>query len=337
MPRLVLIALITVTTWFGASCSNDQRTQLVVASAHGPALLAEAEREFEALHPEIDVVTIYLGSNEILERARASKSRPSFHVIWGADAVTLDTAADENLLAPSRPSWATSSHPGGPRDLWWGVYELPMVLGFNPKLIEREKLPTTWIELADPQWKGKLLLRDPAASGSMRTWLGSLIAGAKDEAGGFDLLARLDANTRSYEGSPELMFERLQSGPACLTVWNLTDLVYQKKSKGYTFLAAGLSEPVPVILDGIALVGGAEGRADAMAFIEHVTSIPILAKAAKEHARIPVRSDFPREHLDPEIASIVVQRAKVDRSVLATHLKAWMKRFETDIRGRSKK
>ena len=337
MQRLLHLTFAASLALVIGACTGDSRTTLVVASAHGPDLLAEAEREFESLHPEVDVVTVYLGSNEIRERLRASRARPTFHVIWGADAVTLDSSAAEKLLTASHPTWSSPSHPGGADGLWWGVYELPMVLGYNPKLIDRAKLPKTWAELASDASKGSLILRDPAASGSMRTWLGSLVLGAPSEASGFELLARLDSNVRSYEGSPELLFERLESGPAAITVWNLTDLVFQRKTKGYSFLPAGLNEPVPVILDGIALVAGSESRKDAMAFVEHVTSIPALAKAAKAHARIPVRADFPRELLDPDVAAIAFDRAVVDRSILASKLKPWMRRFEEEIRGRGKR
>ena len=103
--RKVLLPILI--TLLGAGCGGPEKTRLVVASAHGVDLLAEAERTFESAHPDVDVVGLYLGSNEILERLRAGRANPSIHVVWGADAVTLDTAAAENLLAPYRPTWAT--------------------------------------------------------------------------------------------------------------------------------------------------------------------------------------------------------------------------------------
>ena len=333
--RWALLALLT--TVFVTGCGGPTKTRLVVASAHGVDLLAEAERTFESAHPDVDVVGLYLGSNEILERLRAGKANPSIHVVWGADAVTLDTAAAENLLAPYRPTWATPEHPRGPGDLWWGVYELPMVIGFNPKLATKETCPKTFAELGDPKFAGRLVLRDPAASGSMRTWLGTLVASAPSEDDGFALLRAIDANTRSWEGSPEILFERLESGPAAFTVWNLTDLVFQKRTKGYTFVASGLSCDVPVVLDGVALVAGSGERKDAAAFFEHVTSLEALEQAARSHARIPVRSDFPKSKLDPDVAAVAFTRASVGRDVLAGSIRKWLRRFEDEVRGRSKK
>lgn len=337
MRTLGFVASLLLVALAASSCGGETRTRLVVASAHGIDLLAEAERAFEASHPEVDVVGIYLGSNEILERLRAGRSNPTLHVVWGADAVTLDAAAAEGLLAPYRPTWASPDHPRGRDDLWWGVYELPMVIGYNPKRITKEECPKSFRELADPKYKGRMVLRDPAASGSMRTWLGTLVAEAPTADEGFTLLRAIDANTRSWEGSPEILFERLESGPAAFTVWNLTDLVFQRRTKGYTFLPAPLEGGVPVVLDGVALVAGAGTRADAAAFFEQVTSLDALEKAARAHARIPVRTDFPKSKLDPDVAAIPYTRSGTPRDVLATSLRDWMRRFENDVRGRGGK
>jgi hypothetical protein len=129
----------------------------------------------------------------------------------------------------------------------------------------------------------------------MRTFIGGMLARSVAETGsddaGFDLLAKIHRNVNHYEGSPEILFESLEHGPAAVTVWLLTDLVFQRRAFGYHFLPAGLDEPVPVTLDCIALVRGAPGATpEARAFYgSSSTQLDAMEIFARTHARIPVR------------------------------------------------
>ena len=78
----------------------DSRKTVVVYSAHAKPILLEFERAFEAIHPDIDVVWMYMGSQACLERIRSERHNPQASVWWGGDATGMDTAAAEGLLQP---------------------------------------------------------------------------------------------------------------------------------------------------------------------------------------------------------------------------------------------
>ena len=59
---------------FLAACSGDHRTPLVVYSPHGRDLLTLFERRFEALHPDIDVRWLDMGSQDVYDRVRSEVS-----------------------------------------------------------------------------------------------------------------------------------------------------------------------------------------------------------------------------------------------------------------------
>ena len=325
-----------------AGCGGgDARRPLVVYSAHARDILSEFERAFEAGHPEVDVRTVYLGSNELFERLRAERTNVQCDVWWGGDATALGLAAAEGLLAPYKPTYAGEDFFHDADWRWSACFVLPMVLGYQPSRIKPEELPKTFAEIAAPKFKDRLLLREPAASGTMRTFIGALVAreaaGGRGEDAGFALLKGMVANARPYEGKPELLFESLEKGPGDFTIWNLTDLVFQRMKRGYTFLPAPLDEPVPVTYDGIALSTKGASSADARAFYEFVNTPESLARLAEGHARIPVRPGFDRAKLRPEIREFRFTPLVTDPALLREKTAAWMRRFEEETRpGRMK-
>jgi iron(III) transport system substrate-binding protein len=321
------------------SCGSSGKKPVVVYSAHGRDILIQFERAFEEANPDVDVSTVYMGAQEIAERIRAERGNPQAAVWWGGDSTSMDAAAKEGLLLPYAPSYAAPGLPRHPDDLWTGCFLLPIVVGYHPARVFRADLPRRFSDLADPRFRRRILLREPAPSGTLRTFIGCMIArsirdtGAEDA--GFALLRGIDANVLRYEGSAEILWENLENGPGALTIWNLTDLVFQNSRKGFTFLPAGLDEPVPVIVDGIALVKGPPGEAaEARRFYEFVNSLDALALLARDHGRIPVRPDFDRALLAPEIRAVPFEPLEVDRQLLNEKTPAWMRRFEEEIRGR---
>jgi hypothetical protein len=173
----------------------------------------------------------------------------------------------------------------------------------------------------------------------MRTFIGAMLARSVEDTGsdaaGFQYLAALHGNVHHYAGSPELLWEDLEHGPASLTIWNLTDFVFQRGEKGYRFLPAALDEPVPVIVDGIALVKGPRGASpEARAYYELVNSLPALESLARTHKRIPVREDFDRAKLVDEIRAVNFEPMALDPALLHERLPGWMRTFEEEVRGR---
>jgi iron(III) transport system substrate-binding protein len=322
-----------------AGCGSG-RIPLVVYSPHGRDLLELLEHAFEAAHPDIDVQWLDMGSQEVYDRVRSEAANPQADVWFGGPAQIFARGAQEDLLAPYRPAWAdavaaTSRHP---EDLYFGVYRTAPVLVYNARLVAPEDAPQDWDDLLDPRWTDRILIRDPLASGTLRTLFGMILERSVRETGspggGFDWLRRLDGQTKEYVLNPALMMEKLIRGEGLVTVWELTDLLLQKQRGSpleFRFPTSG----TPVIEDSVALVAGARHGEAARRYIDFVGSREVQQLAAREALRLPAREDLTPEDL-PEWARQVSRElvpATLDWGLLERHGSEWMRTWDREIRG----
>jgi len=86
-------------------------------------------------------------------------------------------AARDSLLDCRRPNWADAIAPRGrgAGDCYFAAYETPAPFLYAEKVVKAEEAPQDWDDLLDPKWKGKLIIRDPLASGTMRAVFGYII------------------------------------------------------------------------------------------------------------------------------------------------------------------
>ena len=330
-----------VAAWMLFVSCGDGRTPVVLYSPHGRDLLVLLETEFEARRPDIDVRWLDMGSQEIYDRVRSERANSQADVWFGGPDVIFARGAAEGLLAPFRPTWAAAL-PAASRDaddLYFGLYLAVPILMFNSEAIPEADVPVDWEDLLDERWRGRIIIRDPLASGTMRTAFGMILARSVRETGdveaGFDWLRRLDRQTSDYAVNPALLFEKLVRREGLITIWELTDaLLLGKRGSpiGYRFPASG----TPVIDDSIGLVAGSRHPEAAKAFIEWAGSREALALTARQVFRLPAPRDFTPDELPPwanrALAEIVP--AEVDWELIADRGQEWMRRWDREIRGR---
>jgi iron(III) transport system substrate-binding protein len=322
-----------------ASC-GDGRLPLTVYSPHGSDLLSLMEKAYEAKHPEIDVRWLDMGSQEVYDRIRSEAANPQADVWYGGPQTIFIRGAEDGLLAPYRPTWADAIPPGSrnSQNLFFGSYRTAPVLVYNTQAVKPEEAPKDWDDLLDPRWKGKILLRDPLASGTMRTLFGMVLSHSVKETGnldrGWNWLRRFDGQTKEYVQNPALLLEKLNRREGLVTVWELPDMLWQAKRGaplGYRFAKSG----TPVIDDSIGMVKNAPHAAQAKAFIEFVGSVEGQELAAREAFRLPARTDLPPARL-PQWAQEVLKEmvpADVDWPLIAKNGQQWMATWDRTVRG----
>ncbi|MEZ5312670.1 MAG: extracellular solute-binding protein [Thermoanaerobaculia bacterium] len=338
MRRVLLAGLFVL-----LSACSDGRTPVLVYSPHGRDLLQLFEDTFEAEPPEIDVRGLDMGSQEVYDRVRSERANPQCDVWFGGPDPLFARAAREGLLAPYRPGWADSvpAASRAPGDLYFGVFRTLPILVYNQQLVSEEEAPRDWEDLLSPRFAGKVLIRDPIASGVMRTVFGLVVARSVTATGstdaGFAWLRRLDAATKEYVANPALLQQKIVRGEGEVTMWELTDILLERRKGvplGYRFAASG----TPVIDDAIALVANAPHRAAAVEFLEFAGSVEAQALAAARVYRIPARDDLPLETLPDWAQQVLTEMkpAEYDRALASREGSNWMGIWDRTVRGRGR-
>src|SRR5256885_506787 len=218
-----------------AGCSRDHRTPLVIYSPHGRDLLTLFEKRFESLHPDIDVRWLDMGSQDVYDRVRSERANPQADVWFGGPSLILEQAARDSLLDCHRAVWADAipARARGAGDCYLATYETPALFLYAEKVVPPDLAPQDWDDLFDPKWKGKIIIRDPLASGTMRSVFGYIIARSLkqtgDTAAGFAWLRRLDGQTKVYEQNPALVSEKIARQEGLVTIWDLPDVLISRR------------------------------------------------------------------------------------------------------------
>ena len=342
--RLSLAIVVIFMTATLLSChrgGSGPTKRLLIYTPHGQDLLREMIAGYKAQHPDVDVQFLDMGAREILERVRAERNRPQADLWWGAAHTTFQTAAEENLLSPYKPTWSNSvaANTHDANDRWYGTYQTPEVIVYNSEAVKPEEAPKDWDDVLDAKWRDKILIRNPNPSDSMRAIFGAMIwrfykdTGSPDA--GFNWLRKLDANVHEYTADGTLLMQKLVRREGLISLWNLPDVWIYKEQRqfpvGYSFPASG----TPVITDGIAVLQGAQNAEEAQRFYEFVTTPDNLILAAKKYYRMPVRSDIDRSQLPPWMNERV-NEMPLDWDLLRKQSNDWMRYWDTQIRGRNK-
>lgn len=141
-----------------------------IASADGPTVRVytarhyDLEQAFEQFAAETGVNVEFLqGSGaELRERIAAEGEATQADVYMTVDAGNLHLAAQEGMFQPLESATldeAIPSHLRHPDGLWYGLSVRARTLVHDPDAVDADEL-STYEALADPQWQGRLCMRN---------------------------------------------------------------------------------------------------------------------------------------------------------------------------------
>jgi len=342
--RFLLAASIILLAAFFFSCRPGQGNshRLLIYTPHGQDLLRDFIGRYKQKYPEADVQFLDMGSREILERVRVERNRPQADLWWGAAHTSFQTAADENLLAEYRPTWAdkVSTTSRDPQGRWFGTFETPQVIVYNTEAVSAAEAPRDWDDVLDPKWHDKILIRNPNPSDTMRAIFGAMIWRSQKDTGspdqGYEWLRKLDANVHEYTADGTLLMQKLARREGLISLWDMPDVRLFKEQRDFPVNYNLPSSGTPVVTDGIAIIRGGPNEAEARRFYEFVTTPESLQYAAQKYYRIPVRNDLDRSQL-PAWMNEPFTRMPLDWDLLRKQGNEWLRYWDTEIRGRNKK
>jgi len=179
LPALLAAALAAPLAGCGVFGSDDADLQ-VYSGRHYD--LEEAFSEFE---DETGISVEFLNGEdaEMLERIRAEGEDTPADILMTVDAGNLWKAAQDGLVQPLDSPVLDEAVPADlrdPQDRWVGLSMRARTVVYDPDTVDPAEFDTedTYAGLADPQWRGRLCMRDSTSS-----YTQSLIAGMIDTHG----------------------------------------------------------------------------------------------------------------------------------------------------------
>ena len=157
---------------FAASGAYAQKTQLTVYTALETDQLKAYQEAFNKVHPDIDIKWVRDSTGVVTAKLLAEKSNPQADAIWGVAASSLALFERNGMLHPYAPlnldaimaQYRDKQNPPA----WWGMDVFGAVVCVNT--VEAKKrnipIPTSWKDLTRPEFKGQVVMPNPASSGT---------------------------------------------------------------------------------------------------------------------------------------------------------------------------
>lgn len=159
-------------TILSAATAAHAKTDLLVYTALEADQLKEYEATFEAAHPDIDISWVRDSTGVVTAKLLAEKANPRADVVLGLAATSLMLLQKEGMLMPYAPQGLAEVKPTmrDPAETpsWVGMDVWASAMCFNAVEGEAKKLPkpASWADLTKPEYKGQVVMPNPASSGT---------------------------------------------------------------------------------------------------------------------------------------------------------------------------
>lgn len=189
-----------------------------------------------------------------------------------------------------------------------GIAFIATGLAYNKDVFAKNgwKAPTSWNDLADPKYKGKVVI-PPITNGY---GLLTLVMQARINGGGEDridpgfdaMVKKIAPNVLAWEPSPGKMAQMMQTGEGALVVWG-NGRVQAVADQGAPVEFVFPKEGAPVIMVAACVTEGAPQARLGQQFLQHLVSAEVQAMLAQGVAWGPVNKNT---KISPEVARKVV-------------------------------
>jgi iron(III) transport system substrate-binding protein len=168
--KLALWVLAGAIGWSGAALA--QKTELLVYTALETDQIKAYEAAFNKANPDIALKWVRDSTGVITAKVLAEKANPQADLVIGTSASSMAVFANEGMLQPYAPKgldkiparYRDSQNP--PR--WVGMDVYGAAICFNTVEAQKQNLPkpASWKDLTKPVYKGKIVMPNPASSGT---------------------------------------------------------------------------------------------------------------------------------------------------------------------------
>jgi iron(III) transport system substrate-binding protein len=269
------LATAVVTLPLLAACSADSGPSLVVYNAQHEELISEVAKEFTkktGTDVELRNGSDLELANQLVEEGDASPA--DVFLTENSPAMTL--VDGKGLFAKLRPATLDRiPDPYRPDDgEWTGFAARSTVLVYNTEQLPQDQLPTSLMDLAKPEWKGKISF---SPTGADFQAIVSAVLASQGEQATRSWLAGLKANGTVYDGN-NVVLESVNSGEVPAGViyhyyWYRDQEESGQNSDASKLHFFGKQDPGAFIsVSGAGVLKSSDHASDAQKFVDYLTS-----------------------------------------------------------------
>jgi iron(III) transport system substrate-binding protein len=290
---------------------------------------------FQKEYPDIKVNIVRDSTGIITAKLLAEKDNPQADVVWGLAATSLLVADSEGMLEPYAPKeldqvqaqFRDQKNP--PHwvgiDAWMSAFCVNTVEAKNKNL----PIPTSWADLTKPEYKGQIVMSNPASSGTGFLSVSALLQ-LNGEEKGWQYLDALHENIAQYVHSGSKPCKMAGAGEYVIGI-SFDYRAVTAKEKGEPIEPVFPKEGSGWDIEANALVKKATVKEGSKTFLDWAITAPLMKEYAKNYPVTAVKTDVPIPAGYP--ADPLAQLIKNDFVWAATNrdriLKEWTAKYDS--------
>jgi len=245
--------------------AQAQSSSVVVYNAVSPKVMTAFVEEFQKQNPGVKVDVISGGSGELLTRMQAEKANPRGDVLVGPDVDVFDAEIGLFEGYKSKEDAAFPRTAVGPDNKYYGFSTNFQVFIVNTKMMPLDKAPQTWKDLDNPSYKGKVVMANPAQSGSAYSQMQQIL-----QLYGWDEMDKIIA-IPTFVTSSKLAYQNVAKGEIPIGLTSEFNVV-ASKADGFPVDAVYPKDGTALINDASGIIKGGPNPANAKKFMDFINS-----------------------------------------------------------------
>ena len=292
------------------AAARAQARQVVAYTAFADAMTALAGPFRE--QTGIEVSQVAAGSGELVRRIKAERARPLADCVISIGGDAID--ANPDLFTRYTPREDSMIVPALKVSRIWIPFSvtIPTVLMVNTRLVPEAEIPSTWRELADPKWRGRIAFAAADRSGSALWQMMQIIYNFGEEEG-WRLFEAMLANF-VITGSSGAVPRGVAQGEYAIGL-TLEDSAQRFIIGGSPARIVYPREGITLAADAMALVNGGPNPNGGRALIDFIVSAEAQRLIVQRFGRRPIRPDVDAPSGLPPASALPINNVPNDWSV----------------------
>lgn len=340
---LAAVTLLAGCTSGSASASNSSSstadikgTSIVVyspqgADTRGPYIAAAAKKALG-----VTVKFVSGAGGDLTTRLLAEKNNTQADVVLGLGEAQMNQVAAAGILQPYTPSWASdvpAALRGSYKDFTLAT-QTPIVVAYNTAKMSASEAPSSWLDLAKPEYKNKFTFPAIASQTGQAAAVGILWRFANHKTGavsdkGWSTLAKIMANSVQVSAGQAFDYGTVKSGAQPIVVTYLGGLQTAEQDNSLDMKIVNTTGGSPYVQTGVGLVKGTSHAAAAKAFINWYGTAKFQVPFVKAtNNDTPVNSAAVKELGSTTKVLSSISKQNIDWGIVTTHLTAWLQKIQ---------